>query len=216
MKKILLLFMLMILSFSMVGCNKKLKLEDSISEQTTVYFQANSENVKGDICVGQREETFIYDGKHTKNVDFTLITLKFKTQPITNQFEAKINVNNVEKDILFELNPMDHSYMLDLGYSLKADDKIKLTFLDVTLNFDNISQNFKIQYNEAIKITINELGDDLNQFYNKGNFEGECYLRVFDFNKDNNLFWIFTVVGQNKKVINIVIDVNDGSVYLKF
>ncbi len=216
MKKFLLVFMLAILSLSMVGCNKKVKIEDCISEQTQIYFQASSENVNGNLCVGKREETFIYDGNHTKNVDFSLITLKFKVQPLKNEVEAKLSVNNVESDILFELNPMDHSYMVDLGYALKEDDTILLTFLDYNLKFENVSKNFGIQYDEAINIAITEFGDDLKEFYNKGSFDGECYLQIYDFNKDNNLYWTFTVMGKNKKVLNVIIDTKDGSIYLKF
>lgn len=216
MKKFLLVFMLAILSISMVGCNKKMKIEDCISEQTKIYFQAETENVKGSLCVGEREENFIYDGVHTKNVDFTLITLKFKVQPIKNAIETKLTVNDVEKDLLLELNPMNHTYMADLGYLLKADDKISLSYDNIVLNFENISKNFKIQYNDAVKIALDEFGDDLKQFYSKGNFQGECYLQVFDFNNDNNLFWTFSIFGKNKKVMNVVIDVKDGSIYLKF
>ncbi len=216
MKKFLLVFMLAILSISMVGCNKKIKIEDCLSEQTKVYFKAQTDDVKGTICIGQREENFIYDGNHTKNVDFTLITLKFKVQPTTNQIDVKLKVNEQEKNVLLELNPMDHSYMADLGYALNENDKIALSYQDLNLNFENLSKNFKIQYNDAIKIAIDEFGDDLDSFYGKGNFEGECYLQVYDFNKDGNLYWLFTIIGKNKKVKNVVIDVKDGSIYLKF
>ncbi len=217
MKKLVICFMMLLLSVTLVGCSKKLKIEDCMSEITKIYYQAKSDSVNGSICVGQREENYVIDGKHTKTCDFSLITLKFNNQQVENQINVNISVNDVEKQIVLELNPVNHTYMADLGYALGEDDKVSISYKEINLNFVNVSKNFNINHNKAIEIAIDEFGNELNKFYRKGNFEGECYLKVLTFNSngDEDLFWIFTIVGSDKQAKNIIININDGSINLK-
>lgn len=217
MKKLLIPIFLIIISCTMIGCQKKIKLEDNFSEITKIYFQATGEKSIGSICVGQREEPYCIDGSHSKNCDFSLITLKFNEFLNENSINVNLKINDVTSNFELELNPINNTYMGDLGYLLKESDVIVISYKDFLFSFENITDTFNINYKQATEIAIEQFGEELNQFYSKGNFVGECYLKVLtkDSENENNLFWIFTVVGENKVTKNIIISVKDGSILIK-
>lgn len=215
MKKLALIFLL-IFPFFLVGCEKSVKLEDCISEITKVYFAGETEGLKGNISVGEREEDYIVDGNHTRNVDFSLIALKFEKLLPVNQIEIEIILNTQKSSIILDLNPANHYYMADLGYNLMPEDNIEIHFQNYDLKFENISQNFSVNYHQAIQIAKKELSNQLKDFYKDKDFNGECYLKILT-NQDGEaqkLFWAFTVIGKNSLKHNVIISTESGEVIL--
>ena len=203
MKKILLSLMILFASVGVFACQKaqKQKLEDKLSEVTKIYFEAKGEELKGNISIGQREKNYVIDGKHGECCDFSLIQIKFNTQPLANKIDVVLNINEKNVPTTLDFNPINNSYMGDLGYALNNDDKISLLYQDYVLNFENVSKNFQVDYKKAIEIAINDFGEELNAFYNKDNFKGEGYLKILNQSIDgkDKLYWILTIVGENKR-----------------
>ena len=219
MKKILICFMALFMAFGLASCKKSdtRQLEDSLSEVTKLYFEAKGDNITGSISVGDREKNYIIDGVHGSCCEFSLIQLKFKTQPLANKIDVELNINEKTLFLTLDINPINNTYMGDLGYNLNEDDKIILTYEDESLTFDNVSKNFQVDYKKALEIAKKEFGDELNAFYNKDNFEGEGYLKILNqsINDKDGLYWILTIVGKDKLTKNIIIDVENGNVLIK-
>lgn len=207
---------LAVVSLTLFGCQSKVNIRDCNSEITKIYYHASCQGAMGSISVGQREKTYIVDGKHTENCDFSLISIKFSEQITLNQIEVDLSINDKTEKLTLDFNPANHYYMGDLGYALGEEDKIALTFSGYELSFENVSKNFKLNYNEVIDLALKEFGNELDEYYKKGSFEGECYLMVLsEDTTDNQLFWVYTIVAQGKQNKRIVIGVYDGNVLIK-
>ena len=215
MKKIL-FCLIMLVSVVMMGCHKSVSLEDCLSEITKVYFVAQNDDAKANISVGQREENYIIDGNHTKNVDFSLIALKFNSLLPNNQIAVVLKINQIASNIILDLNPANHYYMADLGYALKSSDEISLSYQDLYLEFENASQNFGVGYLQALKIAKEHLGSKLDKFYKGKEFDGEGYLKVLTDQDEENgdLFWVLTLVAKDGSKNNVVLSVQDGAVII--
>lgn len=214
MKKIFITLLVLIFPLIMVGCQKSVTLENSMSEITRIYFSAENDGVKANISVGEREEDYIIDGKHTKNCDFSLIAIKFESLLAENQIEVDLIINNTLSSLVLDLNPANHFYMTDLGYALKETDNIVITYKNFNLSFENVSEGFGIDCKEALRIAERELGDKMKGFYSGDNFTGEGYLKVLTSQDENDetFFWVLTIVGKNNYKNDIVLSVKDGRV----
>ena len=217
MKKIFIVFMLIIISLSFIACNGKRDINASFSEITYVYFQASAEGVNSSISVGQREEPYVIDGKHGKNCGFSLINLKFEEQVKENKIVVDLNVNNQITQLTLELNPANHFYMADLGYELNKEDIINLSYENYNLCYENISKDFAITYEKAILIAEDNYKEYINTLYKGKTFNGECYLKILTLNNNgkDELFWIYTIVNNHSQHKNIIINTETGKVLIK-
>ena len=192
MKKILMCFVLVFVAVGFFGCDKS---DDNISEITTTYLYAQEGEYSGSISIGKRENPYIIDGKHAKNVGFSLIVLKLG-EVYNQSVTVKIEVNGQTEDVKLELNPLNSTYMADLGYALKEDDEISVIYNDCHLKFSNISKDFKVGWEKALEIGKKELSVVIDNLTSKKKLNGEYYLKILS--KENNY--------------NIVISVNDENV----
>lgn len=218
MKKTFAVAFILLSAFLMIGCNQKVDITTQFSEITKVYYSGTSSDgqASASISVGQREEQYIIDGKHTKNCDFSLLIVRFDFNVSANEITIDFYSDDQKTSVILEFNPLNSTYMADLGYALDGECQYALTYNNYTIEFERASDNFKVGYEDAINKSTAELGEKLNSYYNGNNFEGECYLKILskpdeDFQK---LYWIFTVVGQNDNSNNVLIDIEDGSIIL--
>ena len=142
MKKIL-CFLIVLTGILLIGCNNQFSINDYFSEITKIYFEGQSDNIFASICVGERENPYIIDGKHNPTCDFSLITLKFNSQIVENSIFVVLTINDNVNNIKLDLNPANNSYMTDLGYLLKKDDKITIEYQNNIVLLSNISENFQ-------------------------------------------------------------------------
>lgn len=216
MKKLFLFSLVLICPLMLVGCGGTNELEDNISEITKVYYQGSDQSgeVNASISVGQREEPYIIDGVHEPLCDFSLFVINFNQQLEDEEITAQLSINGEIQEFVMYLNPVNHQYMADLGYALGENDEIIVTYQDYTITFNNVSDNFTVSWAQALEIAKESLGERLDDFYESDNFKGECYLKILTEQNDNfdDLFWYFSIVGQNNEVVNVVIDVNSCEV----
>ena len=214
MKKLWIFAMILIYGIVLVGCSSKKDFRGCLSEVTKVYYQGVAGQVEGSISVGQREEPYKIDGKSQKLEDFSLFILDFNQQMEDETIDVKLSVNGVESDFQLFLNPVNHYYMNDLGYSLGQDDEVILTYQDIVVNFYNVSDSFNIDWSEALDIAEENL--NLQSLYKDGDFKGECYLKILAEQNDNfqDLFWYFSAVSENGDVMDIVISTDAGEIFV--
>lgn len=214
-KKFLISFLLLIIILCpilLISCVEKSSPKSNISEITKIYFQGTDENANGSISVGQREEPYKIDGKHNEMYDFSLIVIDFNKQFEGDQIVVNLSVNENSEDLTMYYSPLNHAYMADIGYFLNANDIINVSYQDYSIDFYNVSDNFKVDWEQALDIAIANI--DMNSFYQDNEFKGECYLKILTEKDDNlkDLFWVFTVVGENGEVKNIVLSVENGEI----
>ena len=212
MKKLFLIISLIISALLLFGCTPKQQIKSSFSEITYLFYYGEdaSKGICLSISVGEREQPYIIDGNHTDNVDFSLVTLSFSQKQTFN----KISVNIDDSEILLEFNPLNNSYMGDLGYKIE-NENISCIVEENAIILQKISDNFAVDYNQATQIAISALGESLNSYHSNGNFQGECYLKILKEEENNStLFWIFTVIGRQGQSNNVVIDTNSGEVVI--
>lgn len=214
MKKLWIFAMILICGIVLVGCSSKKDFRGCLSEVTKVYYQGVAGQVEGSISVGQREEPYKIDGKSQKLEDFSLFILDFNQQMEDETIDVKLSVNGVESDFQLFLNPVNHYYMNDLGYSLGQNDEVILTYQDIVVNFYNVSDSFNIDWSEALDIAEENL--NLQSLYKDGDFKGECYLKILTEQNDNfqDLFWYFSAAGENGDVMDIVISTDAGEIFV--
>ena len=214
MKKLWIFAMILICGIVLVGCSSKKDFRECLSEVTKVYYQGVTGQVEGSISVGQREEPYKIDGKSQKLEDFSLFILDFNQQMEDETIDVKLSVNGVESDFQLFLNPVNHYYMNDLGYSLGQNDEVILTYQDIVVNFYNVSDSFNIDWSEALDIAEENL--NLQSLYKDGDFKGECYLKILTEQNDNfqDLFWYFSAVSENGDVMDIVISTDAGEIFV--
>lgn len=216
MKKIYLGCLLLILPLICFGCQKAEVnvVRDNMSEMTNLYFMGANNTDRASISVGFRENPYMLDGIHQNTCDFSLIILNLQSQRTENTLNATISVNGKNTAIVMDLHPISHAYMYDLGYQLKAEDSISLSYDGTVLQLYNASKDFKIDSEEALKIGSDTLQAHVKGYHTGNGFLAECYLSVLGevSGEFKDLFWSFTIEGRDRKTYSCVISVEDGTV----
>ena len=215
MKKFSLLLIILLCPIVLFGCTLgSSKIEDYMSELTKVYFKGTDvehPNIRASISVGTRETPYKIDGIHQKTCDFSLISINFNENFDAETIKASITINEESKEIELYYNPINSSYMNDLGYALNDTDTITLIYNDYNITFTNITKDFKVDYKKAIEVASEKLKAEIEPLWNNGNFMGECYLEILKLQEGNfdQLFWYFRVVTQDNQTYKIVISTAD-------
>ena len=209
MKKIIFFLLCICVCILSVGCVNKGNIHASISEQTQLYFCGETADIKADISVGVRENPYILDGLHNNVVDFSLIVVEFlQTASIEENMTIKLIVNGKSKDVVLELNPLNMTYMTDVGYALKCEDEIILVVNEIYVDLQNVSENFKVDFKEAVDVGFEYIKGQSNVLQDgKLNYEG--YLKILDGKKfgGEGLYWHFSLLCENGATASVLINV---------
>lgn len=210
MKKYLIFMALLFVSFSFVGCGNR-EIEALMSEQTEIYFYGENNGNWCSISVGQRENSYIIDGVHTQNTAFSLVVFQPSSAIEGNVIEVELKVDEKEEKATLELNPLNMTYMADLGYALDENSAISLSFQGEEIVFENLSQNFEVDYKEAIRVGFEKVSEE-QDFYQNGVLSAEGYLKILDGSLfgGEGLYWCFSLIGKEEVSKNVLINVNDG------
>ncbi|MBQ8792718.1 MAG: hypothetical protein IJZ62_03810 [Clostridia bacterium] len=199
-----------LICLTFTGCFEGNNIYSLMSEQAKIYFSGEGEGVKANIAVGKRENPYIMDGVHNELVDFSLITVSVNSGMAEENLQISLSINGQVSNILLELNPLNMSYMADLGYALNGDDEITITVEGKSFELINIGENFEVDCNQAIEIALNSI-EDVSSFKKNGKFACEGYLKILDGSKfgGEGLYWCFTLIGEDKTSSNILINTMD-------
>ena len=215
MKKVFPLIFLFILPLFLVGCGtKKFQLQEYMSEITTSYYQAEGEGLNISLSVGQREIDYKVDGLHGATCGFSLFEIKFDNILEENTINISVIIDGKDYSLVLEHNPVNNTYMGDLGFAISNDSSVQVKVEGQTLNLTNVSNNFAVSSDEALEKASVVLIDELASCYNNGNFCGECYLKILNEQDGsfNELFWCFSLVCNQGIKYDVVINVQTGEV----
>jgi len=109
-----------------------------------------------------------------------------------------------------------HSLERERGITIFSKQAI-LELGNTQITLDCLSKDFKIDYNKAIDIGVNEFSNDITSMMQKDEFKGECYLKILDnlSNGFDSRFWCFSIVNEEGEHLNCVIDVETGEITAK-
>ena len=91
------------------------------------------------------------------------------------------------------------------------------TYDGMSLELQNLSKDFGVDYEQAISIACIELKDKIEKEKQYNDLNGECYLKVMDKRGNNfrDFFWCFTILNNQNESFSIIISTVDGSVLAK-
>ena len=197
-----------------VGCGQMDSLtlvKNNMSERCDVYFYSDNDDFNVSIASGQREESYIYDGKSQPKVDFALLVAEIDS---SESEMCQVSIDGEQSQVLLEFNYRTGKHMADLQKKLTGQEQIQVTYLDKTANMECKSKDFAVSSDKAIELGCQHLKDFIEPLCDGNNFKGECYLRVMDklTGEENGTVWLFSVLSSDCKIANVIISTSQPQV----
>lgn len=219
MKKLIVAFSLVFILFGVAGCGKTINnhVEENMSEITKDFYFGENDSVYATLSVGERESSYLYNGQSTESVDFALLTLTFKNGSSLNTVEVVLNDGANSYDVELMSDDMSVDFMADIVNLFSFGEAFTLTYNNENVELTRISDEFGIDYQEALNIACENLKEELESCKIYNNFNAECYLRVLREKENNfdNLYWCFTCLNYEGESFSIVFSTVDGEILAK-
>ena len=218
-KRLIVYFMLIACCFIGVGCGKSYReiCLLQISETRENYFFGQAQSFVANFTSGRREKEFVYDGKSTELIDYGVIVVDFNGADFgmeLPQFELAINGEIIYGEL--EYNPFNNTYCFDICRKVEEDDVVELYIIDIDerIVLDNLSGQWKVDFNDAFKIAIDCLKDNLKVAIVDGVFQGEIYQKLLStsMRDKDSVYWQICVLMQNGEIYTCTIDTKSGDV----
>ena len=214
MKKLIVAFSLVFILFGVAGCGKTINnhVEENMSEITKDFYFGENDSVYATLSVGERESSYLYNGQSTESVDFALLTLTFKNGSSLNTVEVVLNDGTNSYDVELMSDDKSVDFMADIVNLFSFGEAFTLTYNNENVELTRISDEFGIDYQEALNIACENLKEELESCKIYNNFNAECYLRVLREKENNfdNLYWCFTCLNYEGESFSIVFSTVDG------
>ena len=219
MKKLIVAFSLVFILFGVAGCGKTINnhVEENMSEITKDFYFGENDSFYATLSVGERESSYLYNGQSTESVDFALLTLTFKNGSGLNTVEVVLNDGANSYDVELMSDDMSVDFMADIVNLFSFGEAFTLTYNNENVELTRISDEFGIDYQEALNIACENLKEELESCKIYNNFNAECYLRVLREKENNfdNLYWCFTCLNYEGESFSIVFSTVDGEILAK-
>lgn len=218
MKKIFLSLM-MCFTFLLVSCGKNDEeiVMENMSEVTQNYFYAENEKLYASISCGFREKNYFLDGKSDEKVQFSLLCLNFFEEVDFDVVNVILVVDEMEYNFELEKSLQSSEFMVDCEKIAFGSKKIALKYQNFTLNMQEISKDFKVDFKKAIEIGCENFAKQIENLRKNSSFDGECYLKILDKKKNGfeDVFWCFSILDKNGNNYSVVISTVDGKTLAK-
>ncbi len=217
------LLAVMICCFSACGKNN-IDLNNHIIEKRENLFVANDNLYSVSLSTGEREKDYKFDGIVTEMVPFAVLTLtRIENLPLAvDTYSYIVTINDQSYSGFLEKANNDNSYLTDLEVSITGEETINvsISFTGYTFNknLENISSNFQVDSNAAIKIAQKELKENLNNLTNDKNVKIEVVMKIMkDFSSEElkNYYWYVGIISTNGETLGILVDANTGNIIAK-
>ena len=219
MKKLIVAFSLVFILFGVAGCGKTINnhVEENMSEITKDFYFGENDSFYATLSVGERESSYLYNGQSTESVDFALLTLTFKNGSSLHTVEVVLNDGANSYDVELMSDDMSVDFMADIVNLFSFGEAFTLTYNNENVELTRISDEFGIDYQEALNIACENLKEELESCKIYNNFNAECYLRVLREKENNfdNLYWCFTCLNYEGESFSIVFSTVDGEILAK-
>ena len=219
MKKLIVAFSLVFILFGVAGCGKTINnhVEENMSEITKDFYFGENDSFYATLSVGERESSYLYNGQSTESVEFALLTLTFKNGSSLNTVEVVLNDGANSYDVELMSDDMSVDFMADIVNLFSFGEAFTLSYNNENVELTRISDEFGIDYQEALNIACENLKEELESCKIYNNFNAECYLRVLREKENNfdNLYWCFTCLNYEGESFSIVFSTVDGEILAK-
>jgi len=223
-KKLLIFTLLALLIFGLTACGKNsIDLNKYLIEERDNLFIANDNIYNVTFSSGMRENNYNLDGIVNDKVEFGVLTLmRNDANPLANDtYEYIVTINEEEFKGIMEKSPIDNSYAVDIEKKVEdnAIINVKINFTGYKFNQDltNISNNFEIKKDQALKIANNELKESIKDIQSDNNVKFEVVMKILkdSSTETNRFYWYIGVIATSGETLGILIDSNTGDIIAK-
>lgn len=207
--------------FVLIGCNSVYnEVSSNVSEIRYNIFTGTSGMISATFMCGKREKNYVINGYSGPLIDFGIITVSINSANYdTQNIKAIVTIDTHRHEEVLEQNPFDGTYVCDIKTTTNASDlTLKLFFGDQTeqLTLTNISQNWKVDCNKALKIATKTTKQVLKKQI-QSSFKGEVYVKIIEDTKVNkgNYYWYVSFVCRNGETHTVLIDPTTAKVLAK-
>ena len=186
------------------------------SEKGNCYFvDTTNENATIKVSSGTRENPYSLDGIHNDTKPFTLVIFKTTLNGITEPSYVA-TIDNTKYEGVLELNPIDNTYVCDLGVQTyntsKIDITIKVNEYEFTFAPTNLSATFGITFEEALDLGLKEMYGVVSNLTEGNKFNGETYVKIISDPASNlNMYYYYVAVVDNAgNIYSVVLDTASG------
>ena len=173
MKKLIVAFSLVFILFGVAGCGKTINnhVEENMSEITKDFYFGENDSFYATLSVGERESSYLYNGQSTESVEFALLTLTFKNGSSLNTVEVVLNDGANSYDVELMSDDMSVDFMADIVNLFSFGEAFTLSYNNENVELTRISDEFGIDYQEALNIACENLKEELEscKIYNNFN-----------------------------------------------
>lgn len=223
MKKILLASIVVTIVFAFCGCGASttdLALENMAEVRYNIFLGEN-ETFVATFMSGKRESPYVVNGVCEKQVEFGMLTIKYKTSdmPTVAKYEVAIGDNVYSGNL--EYNNYESTLMADIQHVVSDDANITVKVVtnsdEKTCTLDSKTKGMEITWRTALDIAMESLGDAVKSYISKGKFNGEVYVKIItDLNGSfDDYYWYVSIVGTNGKTNSVIINTKSGEVIAK-
>ena len=215
-------FSLILFSFVLAGCGKLIKqVGSAISEDRFNIFTGETDQLSATLMCGKREQEYVVNGYSTPLINFGVITITLKKPSIShNNARVVITIDTNRYEEVLEENPFDGTLVCDIKTITELNDVTIKVFLDnltqeITLH--NISNSWKINHSDALKLACKVLSHDLKTQISSDVYKGEVYVKIIKDTKVNKgeYYWYVSFIGRNGNNHTVIINPLNGEVLAK-
>ena len=203
-----------------VGCNNTTNSEN-ISDLRYGIFEGQNENFNATFLYGIREEPYRADGVSSSvKIEFGIITVTFENRIDENKvitYLLVIDENEYSGEM--EKSPYSDDYMANIGKICNKNSSITLSIKvgdqEETIELENVSLNFELDYEKAMEIGLDALSENISEI-EKNNESYEIYVKILSDQKYNfgKYYWGVSVVSPSQRH-NVLISTSTQEILLK-
>lgn len=221
MKKVSILFLLLIFTLSLIniGCSNKIpsEVKNNLSEIRTNIYEANNDNLSVNIITGEREDPYVLNGTAQGMTEYTVITI-IPENP--DNISADITYNYIlktgKKDYsgTFTLHPFGNSYAAEIAQKINVRSlEIQVTAskddwnFNETLVLESILTENMIGWEDALLVGMDALENAISSMYDKKTLKAEVYVKLLcdPLGKTTDHYW-YVAFADGKKIASVLID----------
>ncbi len=214
-KKVIISILCVICLICLFGCHNQ-KLYDMalncIAEVRELMFCGSNNNIKATLISGFREEDYVVNGYCTDPMEFGVLTFEVLADvSFLENVNYVLTIGSVRFDGKLEHNPYNDTYVCDIQKKITPGQNIfaKIIAGDFVENVElfSVTNNWVLDYNDALKTACIELDDELKEFVKDEQFCGECYIKILnDDELNNSYYWFVNFVSRFGKNYAVVVD----------
>lgn len=210
----------LILAFLLVGCgSQNNNVCDNLSDARYGVFDAKNELISTTFIYGERENPYSPDGISNPKVNFGIISAVFPSKQPENEFNFTLNADGKTFTGKLEKSPFTDEYLADIGSQITSNEPIELIIEmpedKITLSLEKRSQNWEIDFEQALKIGEKALKNEISEMSKNGSME--YYLKIISNSKINfgKYFWAFTAISENGEKHTVIFSPDSETILVK-